>query len=232
MEKSLAEQAYELIKEQIIICELEPGQQIVQARLAEQTGIGLTPVREALQRLARDGFVQAIPRYGFIVSPVTYKDVHEIFELRSIVESSAASLAAVRGSEVQLEELAKHAGFTYIYRDRPSYVDFLQKNVEFHRSIAVASGNQRLVELITRLLDEMTRIFHLGLDLRDSAEEMRDEHVALVKALRDRNPEQAVLIAQGQIERSQQRILEALVGRGDPGRNNIGLQNSLFTKIR
>jgi DNA-binding GntR family transcriptional regulator len=231
MTKSLADQAYGQLKEKIIQCELEPGQQIVQARLAEQTGIGQTPVREALQRLARDGFVQAIPRYGYIVSPITYKDVHEIFELRSIVESSAARLAAIRGSEGQLDELAHNASFTYIYKDRPSYAEFLRKNIEFHQKIAVASGNQRLVELITRLLDEMTRIFHLGLDLRDSAEEMRDEHLALVKALHERNPEQAVLIAQGQIERSQERILEALVGRGEPGRSSNSFQNSLFTKI-
>ena len=213
MNQSLAGKAYEIVKGEIITCALEPGQQIVQSQLAERYHIGLTPVREALQRLAQEGFVQPIPRFGYIVSPITLSDVREIFELRSIVESSAARLAAVRGLQEQLTKILAHADFTYVYKERQSYTDFLAHNADFHRSVAVAARNQRLVDLVSKLLDELTRVFHLGLDLRDSAEEMRDEHLALAQVLCDRDPDRAEQIVQSQIVTSQNRILEALAQR-------------------
>jgi DNA-binding GntR family transcriptional regulator len=213
MSQSLAGKAYEIVKGEIITCALEPGQQIVQSRLAERYQIGLTPVREALQRLAQEGFVQPIPRFGYIVSPITLSDVREIFELRSIVESSAARLAAVRGLQEQLTKILTSADFTYVYKERQSYTDFLAHNADFHRSVAVAARNQRLVDLVSKLLDELTRVFHLGLDLRDSAEEMRDEHLALAQVLCARDPDRAEQIVQSQIVTSQNRILEALTRR-------------------
>ena len=213
MSQSLAGKAYEIVKGEIITCALEPGQQIVQSQLAERYHIGLTPVREALQRLAQEGFVQPIPRFGYIVSPVTLSEVREIFELRSIVESAAARLAAVPGLQEQLAKILASADFTYVYKERQSYTDFLAHNADFHRSVAVAARNQRLVDLVSKLLDELTRVFHLGLDLRDSAEEMRDEHLALAQVLCDRDPDRAEQIVQSQIVTSQNRILEALTRR-------------------
>jgi len=215
MSQSLADKAYETLKANIITCVLEPGQQIVQAQLAETYQIGTTPIREALQRLALEGFVQPIPRFGYVVSPITFSDVREIYELRTIVESAAARLSAVRGSQERLEQILAGADFGYVYKDRHSYVEFLARNVDFHRSVAKAAGNQRLVDLVYKFLDELTRVFHLGLDLRDSAEEMRDEHLALAQALCSRDPDRAEQIVQSQIARSQNRVLEALIRRLD-----------------
>ncbi|MGC8838005.1 MAG: GntR family transcriptional regulator [Anaerolineae bacterium] len=216
MTVSLADRAYEVIKADIVTCVLRPGQQIAQPQLAERYGLGLTPVREALQRLAQEGFVQAVPRFGYIVSPISISDIHEIYELRSIAESAAARLAAVRGSQEALRRIAEQANFTYRYRDRQSYTNFLTLNSEFHLAIAVASGNRRLADLVSHLLDELLRVFHLGLDLRDSADEMRDEHVALATALLERDPVRAEQLVQSQIARSQQRVLEALVSQLSP----------------
>jgi DNA-binding GntR family transcriptional regulator len=210
MSQSLADKAYEAIKADIITCVFEPGEQIAQSQLAKKYQIGTTPIREALQRLAQEGFVQPVPRFGYTVSTITLSDVHELYELRSIVESAAARLAAARGRQGQLKEILASANFTYVYKNRQSYTEFLARNAEFHRSIAVAAGNQRLVDLVSNLLDELTRVFHLGLDLRDSAEEMRDEHLALAQALYDRDPGRSEEIVQNQIARSQQRVLEAL----------------------
>ncbi|HBY96371.1 MAG TPA: GntR family transcriptional regulator [Chloroflexi bacterium] len=172
----------------------------------------MTPIHEALQRLVREGFVQAISRFGYTVSLITISDVGEMFELRAILESAAARLAAIKGSEEQLKAIVEAANFTYIYKDRQSYSNFLARNADFHRSIAVAAGNQRLVDAISRVFDELTRVFHLGLDLKDSAEEMADEHRALAAALLNRDPGQTARTVQSQITRSQQRVLEAILG--------------------
>jgi len=216
MNTSLAGQVYEAIKKDIISCTLGPGQQIAQQQLAERYGVGITPVREALQKLTREGLVLTIPRFGYLVTTITISDVAEIFELRAILESAAARLAAARASDEQVEQLAGLAGYTYVYKDRDSYSDFLTHNRAFHIALAKASGNKRLIEAISHLMDELTRMFHLGLDLKDSAAEMRQEHQELVEVLRQRNPEEAEKIVLAQINRSRQRIYEALL----PGTDN------------
>jgi DNA-binding GntR family transcriptional regulator len=215
---SLSDKAYDLIKGEILTCSLEPGQQIAQQQLAERYQLGLTPIREALQRLAQEGFMTSIPRFGYVVTPITLSDVHEIFELRAILESAAARLAAQRGTDEQLDEFARAADFTYVHKDPQSYPDFLALNADFHRSLALIAGNGRLADQISRGLDELTRVFHLGLDLRDSAEEMREEHLALAGAICSRDADQAEAVVQSQIQGSRQRVLEALTRRlgGDP----------------
>ena len=222
MDQSLTSRAYEAIKADIITCALQPGRQIAQRQLAEQYGAGLTPVREALQRLAQEGFVQAIPRSGYVVAPISLSDVREIFELRAIIEGAAARLAAERGSPEQIQRIAQAASFTYVYRDRQSYSRFLAFNASFHRSVAVAAGNQRLADQVARLLDELSRVFHLGLDVKDSAEEMQREHLALAQALCNRDAARAEEIVRSQIARSQQRVLEAIVGSVGAVTNGLG----------
>jgi DNA-binding GntR family transcriptional regulator len=211
MAESLADQVYETIKKDILTCVLQPGEQIAQPQLAEKYQTGTTPIREALQRLAREGLVQPIPRFGYIVTPITLADVTEIYELRSILEAAAARLAAVRGPQEQIDKIAELADYTYVYKDRSSYSNFIVHNTVFHRSVAVATGNDRLVESISKLLDELTRLFHLRLDFKDSAEEMRAEHKALAEALCRRDPDEAERLVQAQIAHSQQRILEAFI---------------------
>jgi DNA-binding GntR family transcriptional regulator len=223
---SLTTQAYELIKQQIITCEIAPGEQIAQAQLVEKLGLGISPVRDALQRLTQEGFVQPIPRFGYLISPVTISDVQEIFELRSILEIAAVRLAAERGSDESIKKLVQEANFTYIYHNRETYTAFLNRNDQFHNEIAKISGNQRLVDAVSKVLGELMRVFHLGLDLRDSAEEMREEHIELVNALTLHDVNRAEAIIRKQISRSQERIIEALMQRF---RNNRDVINTKIT---
>jgi DNA-binding GntR family transcriptional regulator len=213
MPTSLAFQAYEAIKKDILTCSLDPGQQIAQPQLVERYGLGLTPVREALKRLEHDGYVQSIPRFGYVISPITPTDVKELYELRLFLEIASVRLAAERAPEAELQALMEQANFTYRYGDHTSYAGFLEANLHFHTQIALASGNRRLAGLVRRTLGEMTRIFHLGLDLRDSAEEMRSEHVQLCQALLARDAQAAEQMIQEQISCSQERVLERLQQR-------------------
>lgn len=219
---SLAQKAYEMIRTDIVTCVLAPGEQVAQPQLVDRYQLGNTPIREALQRLAREGFVEPLPRFGYVVTPVTLADVREMFELRAILEAAAVRLASGRSSDEQLMRVAETAEFTYVYHNRASYSEFLSRNEEFHRSVAVAAGNQRLVDAVSKVLGELTRVFHLGLDLRDSAEEMREEHVLLAQALRSREADRAAEVLSAQIARSLQRVTEALM-RGVQGELPGGL---------
>jgi DNA-binding GntR family transcriptional regulator len=182
----------------------------VQSELADKYGLGVTPVREALRQLGIEGYVHSVPRMGYQVCPITFQDVLEIYEMRIVLECAAVRLAAQRASEGQLQEIATSANFSYTFKKRDSYIDFLRHNAQFHLSITAVSGNQRLVTQVGKTLEELHRVFHLGLELRDSAEEMRVDHIALSNALSNRNADLAESISKSEIERSRQRVLEAL----------------------
>jgi DNA-binding GntR family transcriptional regulator len=220
MKPSLSDRAYNLIKRDIIRCAFEPGQQIIQKQLAERYGLGTTPVREALQRLAQEGFVQPIPRFGYTVRYVALSDVHEIYELRLILEPAAARLAASRASTEQLERIALCSGLTSSYPPGGAHIH----NADFHRSVVAACGNARLHDATLRVLDELTGIFHLGLDLSSSLEEMQAEHTSLVAALQEHEPDRAEHLMRDQILHSRQLVLDALVRRYTVITQAIGLE--------
>ena len=212
---SLAHQAYTALRKDILTCELDPGSTIAQSQLVKRYDFGLTPVREALKRLEQEGYVQSIPRFGYLITPITLKDVEDLYDLRLILEQSAVRMAIQRASDEQLAQIQQKATFTYKFKNRLSYLQFLEHNISFHVSIALASGNRKLAEMLANVLNEMTRIFNLGLDLRDSAEEMRNEHILLAAALVQRDIQSAEQIVQDQIVLSRQRVVEMLVQRLD-----------------
>lgn len=223
----LSTQAYQLIKEAIVTCELSPGQLIVQSDLAEMYGVGVTPVREALRRLGLEGFVIAVPRLGYQVSPITFQDIQEIFELRLVLECAAVRFASERATTEQLRKISESANFTYEYKKRDSYINFLQHNADFHILITSTSGNSRLIHQIRKIMDELHRVFHLGLDVRDSADEMRMDHIRISDALNNRDAELVEKLIRNEIVTSQERIFEALK-EYQKNTAPVGFPNSAF----
>jgi DNA-binding GntR family transcriptional regulator len=215
---SLAEETYRAIKRDIIRCELKPGERIVQGELAERYETSTTPIRDALHRLARQKLVRPIARFGYVVTPVTVEDVRELYEMRQVLEIAACRWAANRGSEERLAELRKDADFVYVYGDKASYSEFLAQNVDFHRAIACAASNHRLVDQLTDVLEELQRIFHLGLSLsrRDNAAVMRQGHLDLAEALWDRDADQAEELIRAELSLSEDTVLDGLMRGGLP----------------
>ncbi len=229
---ALSDQAYEQIRQEIITCALAPGQQIAQSQFVERFNLGVTPVREALTRLAHEGLVQPIPRFGYLVTPIRLTDIADLYEYRLVLETAAIRRVCEQATDTQIAEIAAAANFTYDFSQPQHHTDFLQRNAEFHTRLARLSGIRRLADALRQLLDELTRIFYIGLYLRDSAEEMRAEHVALAGALLARDTDLAVETMRAQIVRSQQRVVEALqkgILTTDTGLENFANPNPTVT---
>lgn len=227
---NLSRKAYDLIREEIITCTLSPGQQINQGEIAKKLQMGITPVREALTRLAHEGLVTVLPRYGYLVSPITLTDLNELFEYRVILETAAVKMAIQKASDQQLLALSAMADFTYHYKEIEDHAKFLSRNAEFHSAVAALANNRRLSESLSSVLDQLTRFFHMGLNLRDSAEEMRTEHIDLARALRERDESKAEEVVRRQIDRSRQRIIEALQpNTSQSSSTELTLENTLYS---
>jgi DNA-binding GntR family transcriptional regulator len=207
----LTERAYERLRRDIISCAFPPGGEISESQLATQYKLGKAAVRVALTKLAHDGLVRAIPRRGYMVMPVTLKDINDVFELRLMLEPGAARMAAGKVSTQRLKDYDEVCRDGYEPGDAKTTTRFLEANKAFHIEIAQATGNARLAAAIEHLLDEMARLLHLGLGLRKGPQNTVHEHRTLVKALGRGDGEAAERICREQIEASRNMVLSAVL---------------------
>lgn len=210
----LSEIAYNRIRKDILSCVFEPGRQVSIKFLSEKYKLGKSPINSALQKLINEGLIQSQHRVGYTVSHITIRDVDELYQMRLILEEYAAEFTAKYGSEEDIKHIMDISDFTYVHRDKNSYALFLEKNMEFHRQIISSTKNNRLIAVMIKTLEDLNRIFYMGLDIRDSAEEMRTEHQNLAIALSERDADKAKKIAGEQIICSRNRVMEALVNQG------------------
>lgn len=211
---SLAEQAFAQLRQDILTCALLPGQVISERELARKYDMSKTPVREAFNKACHNGLMQRLPGRGYMVAPVTIRDIQDLFDLRLILEVTAAERAARNLSLVDLTSLKELSAIRYNLDDPQSQTLFLKTNRDFHLVLAKAAGNRRLEGMLDELLNEMERLFYLGLRLRDSGEEMKQEHQEVVAALESGDLERVREAITRQILKSRDRILEAIM-QGD-----------------
>lgn len=208
---SQSEAAYAELKRRVIRCELAPGQHITEAQLAGETGIGKTPIREALTRLAQEGLVSSIRGHGYEVAPITLGDLQDLFAYRIILEGTAAQLAAGHVSPVDLRRLNELCHAHYMVGDAASEDRYLQANFDFHTKVAEASGNRRLAGAVRQVMEESERLLHLSDVLKNRTEEVSSEHQGLVDALIAGDGETARKMAVQHIAASQRLVLDALL---------------------
>ena len=131
--------------------------------------------------------------------------------LRLILEPATARLAAGKVDARRLEKLDAICRKGYTPGDPASTLRFLEANREFHLQVAESGGNQRFVRLLTQILDETTRVMHIGLALRNRNAEMQHEHHALLEALQKNDGEAAAQIAEQQVAASRDMVLSGLI---------------------
>jgi DNA-binding GntR family transcriptional regulator len=149
--ESLGESAYKTLKSRILERVLQPGEPLVEARLAEELGMSRTPVRDALFKLEQDGLVVSIPNKGTFVESLSTGDVAEIYDIREVIEGLAARLLSRRITKGQAEILEDLA------RSADAAKATVSDDVAFHQAIVRLCGSPRLVDIArTHCLQALT----------------------------------------------------------------------------
>ncbi len=188
MSVSQSERAYLEIRDLIVRVALAPGDVIREDELQEQLGIGRTPIREALQRLARDQFVTVIPRRGMLVAGVDVTELSMLYETRTILEPYATRLACARGRREHWDLMAE--ALQGARRANVSNDELMRIDRTCHEIVWNASGNRFLTDTLDMLYAQSDRLWHLYLsevsDMRHAVEEHSQIHEALVHGDADR----------------------------------------------
>lgn len=150
----LWQQARRVIRSSIITGVLKPGQIHTAGSIAQQLGVSVTPVREALQDLAREGMVDIIRSRGFRVPPVTEQDLDEIFELRMMLEVQSIEKLATQFPSEKLKHFRQLTGQIMVFAEASDLTGFLDFDHRFHLGLLRQLGNRRLVEIVGRLRDQ------------------------------------------------------------------------------
>lgn len=187
----LSDLAYEVLRDSILRRELPPGHRLDLEDLKRQLGISLTPLKEAIGRLATEGLITIVPRRGSYVTDLSAEDVSERFNVRQLLELGAAEQIIANLSERDLTKLRQ------LYADLKSlttpdglvsdYFKFLEKDREFHRAMIVIAGNKLLLEIYDslNLYLQVAKVFYLAQDKR--LELVDREHHQILTALEARD---------------------------------------------
>jgi len=218
--------AYARIRRDILSCHLMPGASTTESQLMSDYGIGKNSVRIALVRLIQEGFVRSIPRQGYRITPITLKDVEEVFALRVQLEPLAARLACGRVDVELLRRLEVACRVPYPERALSDQIGvFLDANREFHLAIAAASGNDRLLHTLASLLDEMSRLVALGFGVQRTKPEIKHDHNAMIDAFIAGDGRRAETIARRHIETFRDMTMEKVYA----SLSNAGASLPLFS---
>ena len=224
-DRNLNDIAYATIKDDIISCALQPGEDISEGVLAARYRLGKAPIRSAMMRLRQEGLVVSRGRQGNAVSAVTLRDVQEIFQLRLVLEVTAVRLAAGRVDAGRIRSLNEAAHAAWSPGDEVSESTYLRANRELHRYVAESSGNQRLAALVVGLMEQHERIVRLGLALQNREHEFHHFHDDLVDALIEGDGDRAAQLTEAALRGGQRKVMEALADSADRvslGRMDLG----------
>ncbi|ADG81021.1 GntR family transcriptional regulator [Thermincola potens] len=208
--KPLREIVFEALREAIINGTLEPGERLMEIQLAEEMGVSRTPVREAIRKLELEGFVVMVPRKGAYVAGLSMKDIADVFEIRTALESLAAGLAAERITEEELENLERllvKIGECVQANDLDKLIEV---DTEFHDVLFKATRNERLVQIISNLREQIQRFRTTSLASPGRMKYALEEHKKIVEAVSERNVELAQKLAAEHIENAENIMLNVL----------------------
>lgn len=200
-QESEVERVYRTLQSWLIEARLAPGEFLSEADLALRCKTSRTPVREAFSRLAQDGWLNRIPRKGYLVAPISIRDIVELYEYRKILECFAAEKAAQSATLEQIEELKAMVGLEA--QPGASLPDILKANSTFHLRLAELASNQRVVSQLSLVLCYVRRLDTI------CTEKVPGwiGHEEILHALRERQPENAREAMGQHIEISRDKML-------------------------
>lgn len=153
----LRDVVFNTLRQAILRGELKPGERLMEIQLANKLGVSRTPIREAIRKLELEGLVLMIPRRGAEVAEITEKSLRDVLEVRGALEELAVELACdrINGEEIEaLKVAATHFEETLQGGDVTAYAE---ADVQFHDIIYNATDNQRLIQLLFNLREQMYR---------------------------------------------------------------------------
>lgn len=182
---------FNTLRQAILKGELEPGERLMEIQLADRLGVSRTPIREAIRKLELEGLVVMIPRKGAEVARITEKDLKDVLEVRCSLEELAVELACEKITNEELESLKRAMDDFKAAIHEKDITIIAEKDVTFHDIIFQATRNERLIQILNNLREQMYRYRVEYLKDIESHEILVKEHREIYECIEHKDIEKA-----------------------------------------
>jgi DNA-binding GntR family transcriptional regulator len=210
---SLTDAAYQAIKDLILTNRLKPGEAVPKDRLIRELKLSRTPLREAMLRLEKEGFVTVRPRMGTFVSQLDLRQIQEMYQVRRALEGLAGRLAAGRVERAKLERVETDLRRQRV-EGRIDCAALSESGQGLHRLIVESCGNKLLAAMIQSLQDHFRRFRALSLEIPEKVLASHREHLAIAAALREGDGTRAQKLVEEHFEHAGRSLVESLLQGG------------------
>lgn len=206
----LREVVFNTLRDDILRGELEPGERLMEIHLAEKLGVSRTPVREAIRKLELEGLVKMIPRRGAVVASITISDLEDVLEVRKVLEQLTVKLACEKITDEEIALLKKHHEEFAKAINTNDLTSLAEKDVSFHDVIYNASRNNRLIQILNNLREQMYRYRLEYIKDRQKRKLLVSEHEKILNAVMNRDSTTAEAAIDAHIANQEKTIIENL----------------------
>lgn len=190
----LRDVVFNTLRQAILRGKLKPGERLMEIQLANKLGVSRTPVREALHKLEQEGLVLTTPRKGAEVADISAKSLQDVLEVRQALEALAIQLACDKITEEQIRELEQAAKNFRDVLDSDDVTQIAEADVAFHDVIIIATDNQKLIQLLNNLREQMYRFRVEHLKNKAYHPQLLKEHKEMIEYIRERRKDEATKI--------------------------------------
>ncbi len=206
----LRDVVFNTLRQAILTGELKPGERLMEIHLANRLGVSRTPIREAIRKLELEGLVTMIPRRGAEVAQITEKSMNDVLEVRRALDALCVELACDRISEEELDKLKKACiGFEQAVTTRDAK-KIAQADVALHDIIVQATGNQRLIQLVNNLSEQMYRYRFEYIKDFTQHKRLVEEHRIIYESIVNKDKETASQAAKTHIDNQEKAIIRQI----------------------
>lgn len=206
----LRDVVFNTLRQAILTGELKPGERLMELHLADKLGVSRTPVREAIRRLELEGLVTMIPRKGAEVAQITEKSMSDVLEVRRTLDALCAELACDRitaGSLAALKKACDHFEQCVSTHDAKKIAE---ADVSLHDIIVEATGNQRLIQMVHNLSEQMYRYRFEYIKDSSQHDTLVKEHRIIYQSIVDKDKETAAAAARLHIDNQKKAIIRQI----------------------
>ena len=207
----LSKKVYRILKKEIIKGSLKPGDKVLEGKIAEQMGISRTPVREAIQGLAAEGFVILNPNQGVVVRSVSAENIREVLQIRSVLEGLAAQLATYVITEEEIKELENYYKKMEKLKNRMDIFAYSEVDIKFHEFIADICKNKQLIKIGKNISSQASRCRVSSLRIPERLQKSTKEHWDIVEAIMAKDPKRADRVGRKHVENALKNILNNVI---------------------
>ena len=206
----LRDVVFNTLRKAILTGQLKPGERLMEVHLANRLGVSRTPIREAIRKLELEGLVVMIPRRGAEVARITEKSLKDVLEVRRALDALSVELACDRISEEDIRRLWDACQeFEKAAQGKDASV-IAKADVALHDIIVEATGNQRLMQLVNNLSEQMYRYRFVYIKEENQHDTLVAEHREIYESIAERNKERAARAARIHIDNQEKAVIKQI----------------------